>query len=507
MPFFGRDFVRWSRNLGYGYGMPLFQFYGPTPYYIASGILFLSQSPIFSIKMLYFVFTFLGAMGMFVYAKRWFGVVGATVSSVAFLVFPYRMLDIYVRGAWNEMFAISMVPWILHGIELAYEKSHAKSILFISFFSFLMFTSHNLMTLMFVPVLVGYALVRASRQNLRALLSIGSGFLLGGGMAMFYLLPSFFEKQYTRVDTLIGGYGNYKFHFLYLRQLFSGTWGYGGSILGIEDGLSFSLGVIQIALMCIAGIAYLRSFRQFSRSTHKVVLYAIVVLGASLLLSSFKSSFIWDRVPLMSYFQFPWRFLSIATLIIPLLIGSLFTSIREAVVRASVAASCIFALLLSIGNTYLPKERMENPEALYYTDVKKIQKEMSGILPDYIPITISQSEPPVPDTRVSFKREGPSVDTKVDRTHEMLVQTRLSDPNSLVFSIAIFPGWTFYINGEKVEPIITDAGIYEVPLEAGEWTVSARFESTPLRRIADGISIVAWFVYIGVTLYADYRKH
>src|SRR5258706_14692287 len=44
--------VRWSRNFGFGYGMPLFNFYAPLPYYFGQ-LPLLVASPIFAIKFLY----------------------------------------------------------------------------------------------------------------------------------------------------------------------------------------------------------------------------------------------------------------------------------------------------------------------------------------------------------------------------------------------------------------------------------------------------------------------
>ena len=42
----------------------------------------------------------------------------------------------------------------------------------------------------------------------------------------------------------------------------------------------------------------------------------------SLFMTIFKSQFIWDRIPILVYFQFPWRFLSVAAVLVPLLAGA-----------------------------------------------------------------------------------------------------------------------------------------------------------------------------------------
>lgn len=48
--------VRWSSNFGYGYGMPLFEFYAPLPFYVGAGLYWLTGNLVFSIKFLFGLF-------------------------------------------------------------------------------------------------------------------------------------------------------------------------------------------------------------------------------------------------------------------------------------------------------------------------------------------------------------------------------------------------------------------------------------------------------------------
>ena len=153
---------------------------------------------------------------------------GGTVAATAFLLMPYRAVDLFVRGAFNELFAISLVPFIMYGfIRISREKSWfwtaVTSVFFMAFF-----TSHNLMTLMFFPFLYLFALVQTFAKKVKKrtyLIRMHSAIFLSVGLAAFYLFPSFFEKGWTQVDKLIGGYGAYAYHFLYIRQLFIENWG------------------------------------------------------------------------------------------------------------------------------------------------------------------------------------------------------------------------------------------------------------------------------------------
>ena len=45
--------VRWSQNFGYGYGMPLFQFYAPLPYFFGALLYLGGFSIIIAVKALF----------------------------------------------------------------------------------------------------------------------------------------------------------------------------------------------------------------------------------------------------------------------------------------------------------------------------------------------------------------------------------------------------------------------------------------------------------------------
>ena len=67
--------VHWAADFGFGYGMPLFLFYGPVPFYLASLPALLGVSPLASIKLLIFFTHFIAWTGMYflmsVGEERW----------------------------------------------------------------------------------------------------------------------------------------------------------------------------------------------------------------------------------------------------------------------------------------------------------------------------------------------------------------------------------------------------------------------------------------------------
>jgi hypothetical protein len=44
--------------------------------------------------------------------------------------------------------------------------------------------------------------------------------LLGIGLAAFFTLPVLFERQYVHIESMVGGYFDYRQHFVDIKQLF-----------------------------------------------------------------------------------------------------------------------------------------------------------------------------------------------------------------------------------------------------------------------------------------------
>lgn len=492
--------VRWSQNFGYGYGMPLFNFYGPAPYYLAETFHWAGFSSLVSIKLLLVAIAVFSFVGMYLLSSRWFGRLGGLVSAVMFTVFPYRALDIYVRGAFNEIFAVTLIPWIFYAMVRIRELKERKWIGVLALLLMVFLATHNLMTMMFLPIIYvfGWVLFVGSSHKKKYFLWFHLSLLLGVLAAAFFLFPAYLEKGYTQVDALLGGYSNYKFHFLYVRQLFTGIWGYGGSILGLEDGLSFSLGVVQFLL---AGVGAAYWFLR-TRKTHRNIfpIFFVLISGATLFMTTLKSQFIWDQIPLFAYFQFPWRFLSVPAVTLPILAGGVVYALNQ---RRRVLYTFIILVALCVVNLqyFRPQSYLEDPETLYYENPTKIQSDLSGILPDYIPTAMKETQKPFQPV-FEFVGESSPIETLIDRSQEKLAHVVLVKPQTMTIRIAWFPNWVVYDNTEKADYTIEDkTGFMLVKIPQGEHWISVRLEDTPLRTASNLLSLLGLLSIAGVFLY------
>jgi hypothetical protein len=514
--------VRWTSNFGYGYGMPLFEFYGPLPFYVGSIVFILFNNVIFSIKFLYLLSNFGTMIGSYLLGKKLFGKSGGLLVAAFLTLAPYRAMNLFARGALNEVWGIMFLPWILFGlIKILHQEEGGWQTFFLSMVG--LFLSHNITTMIFFPVLAIFALVyllwmfwqkspeffRKGRFRGLNFLRVMWQLIASGFLAIlassFYLIPAFVEKGYTQVEKIIlTPYFDYHLHFLYIRQFFNPKWGYGGSGWGTDDGISFFLGWGQLlALVSLIVIWVISIFKKLfkkdkaitSKTFFFTVLFGILFLFATFM-SLLKTQFIWDKIELFKFIQFPWRWLAISIVFFAMLLASKVWLIKNKIVRSWCVGIFVVITVFSSANFFKPEQYLDNSDDFYYTDSYRIRKDLSSILPDYISSDMSEKPSRIIEGLVMSEHEDEEVLILADRTHEKLLKTNFSEPTSLELSMANYPGWKAEIDSQWWNKGRGADGNILLEVPEGSHLVTLKFEGTALRNWSDIVSLVSWLLFI-----------
>lgn len=264
----------------------------------------------------------------------------ATVSTVFYTLAIYRLMDVYSRTAVGEYIALMFMPLFamgIWGILRSTDKPSFKYVILASFGITGILGSHVLSTEMVALFLVITLLAMASmtfrKHTIAALLKVvGFSVLLNIG----FLLPFVdFYMQNINIKSdswagtnsgLIQGYG------LYLRQLFAALGNANGGNWLAEAGTSneicYKIGVYFIVFMILFFIAFFKagSKRKSDRRFKIGLTISILSIVAMFMTTLY---FPWDTLTgfgkifktLIAPIQFPWRFLSIATLLLAILTG------------------------------------------------------------------------------------------------------------------------------------------------------------------------------------------
>ena len=293
------------------FSQTLFNFIPPLFYYISALFHFLGIPIVASMNSVCFLALLLSGLGMCLFAREFFGPYGGFLAGIAYIFAPYHLATLYVRSALGDFLAFAFVPLTLWGIHRFCRDERGLYLITGSLSLASLILSSNHIALISLPLFVLYtAFLAFMARKLACLLRGGLCLATGLSMTAIFWLPALLERDFVKVDRALTGYFNYNDHFVYPRQLIYSPWGYGLSLPGPNDGMSFQIGLVHLALLIISLIIG-KTARSVSSSSKWHLIFFVFILLLAAFLTTHESSFLWARLPLLQYLQFPWRILTL----------------------------------------------------------------------------------------------------------------------------------------------------------------------------------------------------
>ena len=504
---------RWVPDLGGGYGYPLFNYYAPLPYYIGE-IFYLIVGDFLIAAKLMFVFSFvLAYVFMYLLGSVFWGRRGGSLSAIFYAYIPYHAVNMYVRGAIGELWAMAFFPLILYSLYRLAKKTNFQNLIGFAISLALLITSHNLSTMLFFPAVVIFCLIfYFGNKNFKfikyAILSIIISFLL----TSFYWLPSAMEGKYVHLETMTVGYFSYTEHFKGLRKLFlDRTWGWGSSIReypGSEkDQMPYQIGIVHLFGLLISLIG---SIFLYKGKNKKSVLLVLGSCAFFILLSIFmihpRSVNIWKIFdPLLKYLQFPWRFLILISFFISFASGAIFMFIKG---KTKLVLWLVLVILVTAMNfSYFKPEKFIGVTESDYLSGTYWEKQIKRSIFDYLPIYAKM--PPRDLVTVNYQIiEGKAEVTEFNKgTNWIDLEINAETTAKIMLSQYYFPGWEVEINGEKTAiDYNNDLGLMTIGVEPGNSLIKVELHNSMVRTIGNGLSLVSIFGLVGVSIWEKNKK-
>lgn len=501
---------RMSKNFMYGYGYYFFNFNYPAVYWIGEALVRFGLSFTNVIKAISIISFSGSGIAMYLWQRRHTGVLAAFISSVFYMYAPYRFLAIYVRGTIAEDFALLVIPIVFLLTEKAVSQAPNKgyiSYILASLAYALLILSHNIVALIFSIFLFCYfcflsfgnALVRSLY---RMLLVILFGLLLSS----FFWIPAVFEKQYVLIDSTLTR--DYKIHFIYPFQLIMNNWGFGYSVEGPNDGLSFQIGIGTIIIILLSlSVPVLEKIKKNDKYVQ--IYFWIGMISLAVFLMTHTSMSIWNNLTILKYVQFPWRFLTWIVFSSSVLAGILirYLQITHHVKRfVYIVVGLLTAFQIFVNSSYW------KPTGRYDAVVAVGDRPFPGsgtvTAMEHVPVWLDPIPTGVPAERVEIIGNG-TVDIKYWKTSEHAYSVDSANSVLVVENTAYFPGWTVYVDGVKADSSYMSPGYsgrITFPLENGKHTIETVFHETHLRSIANVITVISFLLAIVIPVFGWIKK-
>ncbi len=496
--------VRWVKDLGYGFGYPLFNFYSPLPYYIGASFMFLGADEIAATKLLLSIGLSLAGIAMYYLGQHLWGKAGGVISAVLYMYAPYHAVQVYVRGAIGELYAYATLPFIFYF--LANKKlPFGLRIVAGGIAWAVLILAHNIsamLALIFLGLWALYLiLVENAKTRIAELKLFGTIMILGLGLAAFFWLPALLEAKFTQVDLLIKGGSDFRQHFLYLKQLWDWPWGYAGSAPGLADGMSFKIGKIHLMMALLASFSLIIK----KTSNNRKLLYFIIPASLlALVLMLVQSRPIWELLKPLAFVQYPWRLLVFLLFFVSLLGGCVIHLIRGRKTRILLTL-ILLSILILVNNKYFTPQFIYEPEKNAFSALEKLNWEISKISDEYM--TPNFIRPATPQDLAALSQVNNAIiEREESKSHrqKLLVFSELGELFQL--KIADFPGWKIVLDEVAVEAVIIN-GILYTQVPPGRHLISAYLTNTPIRFVGNMVSLLSLVGVFAVLILSNKRYY
>lgn len=482
--------VRYSGNLNFGYGYPLFNFTYPAPYYIGVGLHFLKFGFVDTIKILFATSVFTSALGMYLVSmKIWGSKFAGMISSIIYIYYPYRIVDLYVRGSIGESMAFALFPFIiLFSAKILDGKKTYLSLALGSLSYALLILTHNIMAVLFTPVLIGFIVGRMyfekSKIYLPSIIFIVLGFILSA----FFWVPALMEKNNILLSRI--PIADRSVYFVKFYQLIIPRWGYG--LPDHLDGFSYQIGLPQIlVVLTVLGLLfYFWRFKKKSWQTDHAKLASLFLLlsfGFVLLMFSF-TAFLW-QAPLLREINYPWTLLGPVGFLISLVTG--FLCLQNRLIGYACVGICFVSIILTVPYAK-PAEYFDKGDNYYLTNDATTTSSN-----ELMPLWVKAQPTLRQEQKVEIiKGEGSIQDIRSDSKAVSFV-LEAKDQTTVRVNTIYYPGWKIQVDGVNVPVDYSNKfGVMDIKVAEGRHAVVGKFLETPVRLVADILSLLGFVAVI-----------
>jgi hypothetical protein len=518
---------RWSLNLGFGYGIPVFVFGPPLSYWMGALYNLLGFGPEAAYKAMLVTILFIGATGAYRLGQVLMGIWAGAVMATAIVYAPNQLFTLFVQGNAPQLLAWSFLPWALWAtIQIFRAPRQREQMLYALALALVVsgtLMSHNVVSLIMVPTVgvLALSLWIATRRQ-RALWITAGGGVLGAMMGAWFAVPALLETVYASTDAIVAS--DYHGRFVPLLELLS--WPLPLDAGAINPYIPRTLGM-PILILALIGLIFLLGWLLMRRTpafeeSADPALDARLFWATAIFMTLYAffcglmalewSEPIWETLPLLKFFQFPARWIGFAGFGLAWLAAAVVGTIARRRQPFLAGITCLFLITSALVNLY-PDKTPPGTRTMSPYDVVRYELRSGAIgttsYGEFNPRWAPRPLPPSPmvedymarqpvDRLKGMLPEGANHQILEVNAHHQRYQITLPAAATISINLLYFPGWQATVNGAPAQIWPQEGtGLITLALPAGESIVGFTFGPTSLRRATGLLSMAAW-AFLGV---------
>ncbi|MDY6877645.1 MAG: glycosyltransferase family 39 protein, partial [Chloroflexota bacterium] len=519
----GVIFTRYLPDLAFGYGYPFFNYRAALSYYLALALHLVGLPLPLALNGVYVLSILGSAFAAYLLARDLFGPRAGIVAAAAYAYAPYQFLDALLRGNAPEALALPLFPLILWAFRRLVLTGQRRWFLISVVSLSALHLSHVISFFLFTPFLLAYLTVLWLVYRREGhWVATGSAFAMAWGLTAFFWGPALLERGYAQLHmSHVTRNNDFHYNFLGLAEIFAPPAPVDTSLM--NPPMRVHLGLVPAILGGVGLVVGLVRLRE--REQRTLLIFFALAAAVMLWMSTRASLWLWEHVPLLPFVQFPWRFVGRAALPVALLTSAIFYKPQLATRHSQPAIAhwslvivyCSLLILSALPATYPPYGYCPSGPQPTISDVFAYEhrSKLVGVDPEgsYFPAWVKQrpeSSPleeqystggPVARFDETILPRGASVVEADYGPNQARVIVETPDPFRARYLAFYFPGWRVTVDDKPVSIVPTEPeGLISFDVPAGRHTVAIRFGETPLRIVADTISLLSLAALLALVL-------
>ena len=480
----------WADSDNLGFGSVGIRFYPPLADYLLAVTQIFTNDWYRSMEINSIFWMFPGCIGVYLWVKEFGSRTEAGFAGMLYAVVPYHVLQIYDFSLYSEFAASAILPFSFLFATKLVKGDNKWDIVGLAVSSSLLILTHLPSSLVGLSGLGVYSVLMIDwRSAAKQILKFAFAGVLAVSCSAFYLVRLITEINFVKHSSaeFSTGFYDHERHFFPLINHFGET--YWLQYIWVIDVVV----LLTAALILPSLIAVI--FAHASKipgNTRKKVFVALVGTGMfSLFMLSSWSAFAWDHLPFLEKIQFPWRFLSLTSVIaavsvvlIPAVAKTHFKRFRKPIAY-SLTAIVLCVLFYDFTQTIIMAPHLSRDE--FYNTV--VNKPADDYCTCWWPTWASKNA--FSDTN-KVNAVGRSVDIQNwgSTTKDFTVGPGLS--TDVRVATFFYPYWRAYLNGSQAAVKMDSDGVILIPISGETVNVHLYFEEPQIEIIARYIAIFSW---------------
>jgi hypothetical protein len=337
-----------------------------------------------------------------------------------------------------------------------------------------MILSHLITLIIFIPLMIVFALYHKGLKKIKPLAGAG---LLALGLSAFYLLPAILELPFTHYADF--SQNQYASQFVELKRLLYSTWGTDAPGWG-NNPLSQQVGIAQWLAVVLAALLGWRARKAAP---------LVIGFGLAVFLMLPISRFVWDSFSPLQAVNTPWRFLSLA-IFSAAVAGGYLAVAKPRWVKWLLVPVVILAL-------YGNRNHLRINERVDYAS--QWLSEYTGVATgwnEHLPIWVSDVNFLRPETSAQVTRGECEIMPVEKKSKRQTFSLNCATEAIIQLNTLYYPGWKVRVDEETqvtdevLKRLEESNGLQRFSVDAGEHKLEAEFIKTMLRQVAYLISLI-----------------